>query len=533
MPMPLVCVVLATVVAGLQAVSAAAQGLTFVRDVAPIVREHCVPCHRPDGDAPFSLLTYEEVKSRAQLIVRVVAQRQMPPWKPTSGGPFVGDRSLTAYDVLTLVRWAGSGAPRGDGMFAPPSPSMPEWKLGTPDLVVTLPEPYILAAAGADEFRNFVLPLPVGETKYVEAVEVNFKGSRAVHHANIRIDPTDWSRRLDAEDPLPGYDGPVSPNARYPDGYFLGWTPGQTATRAAEGMAWRLRPGADVVLQMHLRKTGALELVRPRIGFYFTSTAPKRSPLPLRLGRQNLDIAPGATYLARDSYTLPVDVEVHAIHPHAHARATTVKAYAQRPDRSMQPLITIDDWDFNWQDVYRFRNPVKLPRGTTIHTEFVYDNSAKNRRNPDAPPRRVLFGQNSSDEMGDMWFQVVTDTAADRSLLFQDIYPKTVAEDVLGYEMVLRGQPDHAGYRRDLVNGYYNLGTLELSRNRYEDAAAAFRSALQLRPEHSPTHNNLGVALKALKQLDEAIQHFERAVALDPTNDSARQNLAAALALKK
>jgi Flp pilus assembly protein TadD len=99
--------------------------------------------------------------------------------------------------------------------------------------------------------------------------------------------------------------------------------------------------------------------------------------------------------------------------------------------------------------------------------------------------------------------------------------------------MVLRGQPDHAGYRRDLVNGYYNLGTLELSRNRYEDAAAAFRSALQLRPEHSPTHNNLGVALKALKQLDEAIQHFERAVALDPTNDSARQNLAAALALKK
>jgi hypothetical protein len=404
-----------------------------------------------------------------------------------------------------------------------------EWQLGRPDLIVTFPAPYTLEAAGPDEFRNFVLPIPVAAIRYVEAVELSMGGTRVVHHANLRIDPTDWSRQLDAEDALPGYEGPVSPNARYPDGYFLGWTPGQTTSRAAKGMAWRLRPGSDLVVQLHMRKSGAPESVRPHIAFYFTDEAPSRSPLALRLGRQNLDLAPGTVTVAEDRYTLPVDVEVHAIHPHAHARATLVRADALLPNGSRRVLIQIDDWDFAWQDVYRFREPVMLPRGTTIETRFTYDNSAQNPRNPDAPPQRVFFGQNSSDEMGDVWLQVLTRTAADRAVLYQDIYPKTVEEDVAGYEMVLRAHPGHAGYRRDLANGYYNLGTLHLTRGRHQEAATAFHAALELRPAHSATHNNLGVALKALKRLDEAIEEFKRAIALDPANDGARANLAAAL----
>jgi hypothetical protein len=457
----------------------------------------------------------------------------MPPWKPVAGGPFVGDRSLTADEIKTIAAWVAAGSPLGHATASPDARVWPSgWQLGTPDLVVTLPEPYLLAGNGADEFRTFVLPVPITQMKYVEGVELRVDGAPVVHHANLRIDPTDWSRRLDAEDPLPGYEGAVSPNARYPDGHFLGWTPGQTPTRAAKGMAWRLRPGADLVMQLHLRKSGKPESLRPTVALYFTNDAPVNLPLALRLGRQNLDIAPDTTYVARDSYALPVDVEVHAIHPHAHYRATDVKAYATLPDGTTRTLIHIDDWDFNWQDVYRYRSPLVLPRGTTIHTEFAYDNSSRNPRNPDAPPRRVLFGQNSSDEMGDLWLQVLPRNSADRALLYQDIYPKTVAEDVAGYEMVARANPAHAGYRRDLANGYYNLGTLYLARGRVAEAAASLRSALQQRPDHSATHNNLGVALKALKRLDEAIAHFRQAIALDPNNASARENLAAALAMK-
>jgi hypothetical protein len=504
---------------------------TFGRDIAPIVRARCVSCHRPGGDAPFSLVSYDDVRTRAHLIARVVRARVMPPWKPTGGGPFEGDRWMTAAEIELLERWTLAGAPRGETIDL--SPPADDWQLGAPDLMVTMPAPYVLAADGPDEFRTFVVPVPITETKFVEAVEFRVDGARVVHHANLRIDATDWSRRLDAEDPQPGYVGAVSPNARYPDGYFLGWTPGQTTTRAPKGLGWRLRRGTDLVMQLHLRRTGKPETVRVRVGFYFTPDAPVRLPLALRLGKQDLDLAPGALHVARDSYTLPVDVALHAVHPHAHYRATRVRAWAQLPDGTERVLIEIADWDFNWQDVYRYKAPMLLPRGTRLYSEFTYDNSSSNPRNPDAPPRRVLFGQHSADEMGDLWLQVLPRSAEDRTLLYHDIYPKTVAEDVAGYEMVLRGNPTHAGYRRDLANGYYNLGTLYLTRRRYEEAAAAFRAALQVRPSHSATHNNLGVALKALNQLDAAIDQFKRALALDPANAGARDNLATALALKK
>ncbi len=517
-----------------QAIEVAQQSTpTFSRDVAPILSARCASCHRPAGAAPFSLQTFEDARVRARLIAEVTSRRVMPPWKPIAGGPFEGDRSLDAAQIDLIARWAAAGAPRGEDDAPAALAAAGEWPLGTPDLIVTLPVPYQLSAGGLDEFRNFVLPIPTTEMKYVAAVELNVSGSRVVHHANLRIDSTTGSRMRDAEDPLPGYEGAVSPNARYPDGYFLGWTPGQTAGRAAKGMAWRLRPGSDLVVQLHLRPSGSAESVQPRVAFYFTDEAPSRVPLAFRLGRQNLDIAPGTTYVAEDSYTLPVDVTIHAIHPHAHSRATDIKAFAVLPDGTRRTLLHIEDWDFAWQDVYRYREPVALPRGATIHSVFTYDNSSRNPRNPDSPPRRVLFGQRAADEMGDLWLQVLTNSTTERTLLNQDFFPKSLAEDVAGYEMVLRAHPDHAGYRRDLANGYYNLGTLHLTRGKHKEAATSFRLALTIRPNHSPSHNNLGVALKGLKLVDEAIAEFKRAIALDPANEGARQNLAAALAIKQ
>jgi hypothetical protein len=406
-------------VAALVGIRARAQSppSTFERDVAPIIYSKCAYCHLSGGNAPFSLATYDEVAPRAKLIAHVAREKLMPPWKPTVGGPFIGERSLRASELLTLVRWVGEGAPRGTWSGAAPPPAPPEWHLTAPDLVVALPEPYIMGPTGGDEFRTFVIPVPITETKYVEAVEISVGPGQAIRHADLLVDPTDSSRQRDREDDVPGFD--EGANAQSPDGYLVTWTTGTSATHSWKDSPWRLQPGVDLVLQLQLRKTGGFELVRPRVAFRFTNRAPRLLPVTLRLGRQDLEAAPAARRVARDSYTLPVDVELQAIHPHASNCAISVGAFATLPTGLERTLILIDDWDPNWPDVYRYAEPVQLPRGTTIRTEFVSGNSARHRRAPDASAQDVV-GLNPCTDVGDVWLQMLPKTAADRARLSAD-----------------------------------------------------------------------------------------------------------------
>ena len=529
---------------------------TYASHIAPILQRQCVSCHRAGDIAPFSLERFEDVASRAKTIADVTRRRYMPPWKPVEGfgGPFQGARGLTDEEIKTIGAWVDAGMPRGSEEPAAVSGQPPtgEWRFGKPDLVVTLGDPYVLTADGPDVFRNFAIPIPVTDERFVAAVEFSPGGARAVHHANIRFDPTPASRELDAEEATPGYEGAVSMYARYPDGYFLGWTPGQSPLASAPGMAWRLTPGTDLILQLHLRKTGKPEEIRPKIAFYFTPDAPSRTPLAMRLGRQNIDIKPGEQYLVVDGYELPVDVELLAIHPHAHYRARDIRATADLPDGTRHWLLRIDDWDFNWQDVYRYVTPLALPKGTVIRMVYAYDNSADNPRNPDRPPRRVIFGQNSGDEMGDLWLQVVTRTPEDRVALFNDLRPKTLVEDAAGYEMLVAANPEHSGYHNDLAfvsaqlgrfdaaiehygaaarlkpdwaAAHYNVATLLAAKGRLDESVPYFERAIALRADHAESHNNLGAVLQALGRSDEALEHFKRAVALDPANQAAQNNL--------
>jgi len=202
---------------------------------------------------------------------RVTTSRVMPPWKPEAGfGDFSGERRLTDAQILTIDRWVNTGLLEGD---ASDLPSMPHWsggwQLGKPDLVVALPA-YTLGADGSDVFRNFVVRVPGTGTRYVRGLEFR-PGSGAVHHANIRIDETAASRRLDEADPEPGYEGAILHSADYPDGHFLGWTPGQAPPLAPNDMAWRLESGSDFVVQLHLRPTGKPERLQPAIGLYFAT----------------------------------------------------------------------------------------------------------------------------------------------------------------------------------------------------------------------------------------------------------------------
>ncbi len=538
-----------------RAVDAAPTGVTFAKDVAPILFDHCGICHHPDGAAPFSLLTYSDARQRATQIAAVTKSRLMPPWKSEPGyGEFIGHRPLSVVEIGVLQQWVADGAPEGDPRDLPSPPQWTAgWQLGNPDLVVTLSQPYELQADGTDVSRVFVLPVPVRTMRYVQGLEFRPGNPKVVHHANIRIDRTPASRQLDDQDPAPGYDGLLLHSAVYPDGHFLGWTPGQIAPLLPKGLAWRLDPGTDLVVEIHMKPTGKAEVVEPSIGLFFGDDPPARTPAMLRLGRQSIDIAAGEQdYVSTDSFVLPVDVEVQAVQPHAHYRAREVRGVATLPDGTTRSLIYIKDWDFRWQHVYRYVTPFVLPKGTTLAMRYTYDNSADNPRNPQQPPRRVLWGQWSTSEMGDLWIQVFTRDERDLQILNAAYRPKAIAEDVVGYETMIREDPSRAQLHDDVAVLYldlgrareaathlaasvrlkpesaaahFNFGTALAMSGRPDEAIAQYQEALQIRPDYALAHNNLGSVLLRLGNPSEALQHFREAIRLDPANAEAHYNV--------
>ena len=539
-----------------------AQEITFSRDVAPIVFGSCASCHRPGGPGPFSLTTYDEVRRRAAQIAQVTKSRFMPPWKvEPSVGHFVGQRPLSDREIALIEQWAKSGTPEGDPRLLPALPKFADrWLFGQPDLIVKPDAPFILPAQQTDAFRIFAIKVPITKRTYVTGIEFHPGNARVVHHANIRIDRTDATRQLDQADPLPGYDGLMPRSAEYPDGHFLGWTPGQVAPLVQPELAWTLEPGSDLVVQLHMQPSGAAEEVLPEIGFYFTDRVPERTPTILRLGSQGIDIPPGESkYVIRDSYELPVDVDLLAVQPHAHYRAREIRGVARLPDGTSRIVMHIKDWDFRWQHVYRHETPVRLPKGTRLSMEYTYDNSADNPRNPELPPARVFWGQRSRDEMGDLWFQLLAGNDNDRAQLTSEVTRKMTAEDIVGYETMLKVTPNDAELHDDVALLYlakglvanavrhfeisavlkpesaaahFNRGTALAQAGRFESSVAAFRKALALRPDYALAHGNLGRVLLAQNQVGEALQHLQEAVRLDPANPRSLLGLAEALAAR-
>ncbi|MGQ0733150.1 MAG: tetratricopeptide repeat protein [Acidobacteriota bacterium] len=535
--------------------------VSFATDVAPIIFAKCAECHRPTGPAPFSLISFADVRQRASQIAAVTERRYMPPWKAESdAGSFVGQKRLSAAEIALIRRWVDEGAVEGDPQELPPLPQFADgWQLGTPDLVVK-PEPFVLGPEPTDVFRIFVIRLPVSRTRFVRGLEFQ-PGNRVVHHANIRLDHTPTSRQLDDKDSAPGYDGLMARTAVYPEGHFLGWTPGQVAPLVGDRMAWRLDPDTDLVVQLHLQPSGAPEQVQPVIGLFFASDLPTTTPTILRLGSQGIEIPPGANqYIVSDSYTLPASVELHALQPHAHYRLRHVRGSATLPDGRDLSLIRIDDWDFRWQHVYRFEEPIVLPKGTRVSMRYTYDNSADNPRNPQLPPARVFWGQRSIDEMGDLWFQFVAPSDRDRVVLTREIDRKMTGEDAVGYETMLRANPDDTELHDDVALLYlsmgraaeavrhfrasarltpdqaashFNLATALSVEGLIAEALLEYREALRLKPGYSAAHNNLASVLASIGRADEAIPHFREAARLDSSNVQAHRNLAWYLATSR
>ncbi|MBL9175483.1 MAG: hypothetical protein JNL10_18215 [Verrucomicrobiales bacterium] len=544
----------AVVVAGPSGMAADAP-ITFNREIAPILYTHCTPCHRPGAAGPFSLLSHADAQARARKLAEAVSSRDMPPWMPEPGhGDFLGVRRLTEAQIQAIRSWADQGAPEGDPKERPHPPTFPsDWEWGPPDLVLTLPERYDLESAGRDVYRNFVIPVPAGSNRYVRAFQFRPE-SPAVHHARILFDASGESRKRDAADPVCGFGGTMPP-AHFPPGQMLGWVPGRSATEAPDGLTWPLDGAGDLVVQLHLQRTGRREAVQPRLGLYLTNRPPTQTPVLLGLLAQTLDIPAGESrYTVRRRVTLPVAADLLAVMPHAHYLAREVEFTATPPGGPPQSLLLIRHWKFNWQDEYRYAQPVPLPAGTLLEMRITYDNSAANPANPNHPPLRVLHGPDSTDEMGELWLQLLPRDAAGFAALRQlhrELGQREIAAD---FTVRLQRDPGNAAYHLELgktlgglgspreafehltravelnpqlAEAHQYIGISFLERRLMADARAALEQALALNPALYRSHLALGLVAVAEGGLDEAEEHLQQAAALNPSDEGVRRQLQA------
>ena len=388
--------------------------VTFNRDIAPIVFQNCAPCHRPGEAGPFPLLTYDDVKKHGRQIVIVTQRRYMPPWPPDPQPlEFYGKRRLTAEQIALLKKWVDQGMLQGNPADLPPQPHfVPGWQLGQPDLIVKATKPYLLPATGTDMYWNFILPVPIKETRWVKAVEILPGDKRLVHHANAVIDRLGLLRIEETESGA-GFGGPdIMISQRMVDQnntHFLLWKPGTVPYVEPDGMAFRLDPGTDLVLNTHLQPSGKPELIQPSIGIYFSDKPATKHPILFMMQCDRLlSIPPGdANYVVTSRFTVPFDLDLLAVYPHAHHLGKDMKATATLPDGTSETLIRIRHWDLNWQAVYRYAKPVPLPKGTTISLRYVYDNTDDNAANPNHPPQLVETGNRTRDEMAHLGLQVL------------------------------------------------------------------------------------------------------------------------------
>lgn len=561
---------------------------TFNHDIAPIIFHSCSTCHRPGEAAPFSLLTYSDVKKHARQIADVTKSRTMPPWLPEPQKLKFADEMRLSDDEINLIQtWVAQGEAEGNPGDLPPQPKFVEgWRLGEPDLVLKAEKPFVLPPQGTDTYWNFIFRLPIHETKWVKAIEIRPGDKRYVHHANILVDRAEESRKREAE-PGAGFGGMeirVESQVFDPDSHLLFWKPGTIPYVEPEGMALRLDKGTDLVLNTHLQPSGKPEVIQPSIGLYFTSHPATKVPMLLQLENDvKLDIPAGKKdFLVTDRFTLPIDVDLMALYPHAHYLGRDIQALATLPDGSTETLIHIPHWNLNWQAVYRYADPVRLPKGTTVSLRYTYDNSDENPMNPNHPPVRVQGGNRSTDEMCHLWLQVLPvnfDPAqGDPRMILQEalarhnveknpadfeahynlaamlqtrndlngaipeyqvavqLHPQdATANNALGAALLAAGHPDEgAPYfqtalraRPDYFDAHYNLALALAQQNDFQAASQHFAAALHLQPQDANVEANLGAALAELGQLAEAKSHFQHALQLDPNQPIAKENLQA------
>jgi hypothetical protein len=407
-PALLVWVALAVTAAGRQppaVPTAAADAVTFNRDIAPIFQKHCTACHRPGQMAPMSLLTYEAARPWARSIQRHVTARTMPPWGADPAiGTFSNDPSLSAGEIATINKWVADGAPRGDAA-PPPAPEYNEgWQIGTPDVVLSIPTPIAIPARGLVDYRYIEIPTGLTEDRWIQAAEIRPTNRKAVHHALAFVK----SPGLATPPPAPRGDGTscnedVCGDIEQHDArmgpILAALAIGTNPEMYPPGTAKLLRAGSVLTMQIHYTPYGEETSDQIAIGIVFAKEPPKVQLKMVPFSKQGFTIPPhAANHVVETWLEFKKDAAIWSIGPHAHLRNKSWMIEVVDPDGQRRPVLAVPAFDFNWQLVYRLKEPLPVRAGSKLHAIGVFDNSANNKNNPD-PNAEVKWGNFTNDEM--------------------------------------------------------------------------------------------------------------------------------------
>ncbi len=414
-----VMVLVAVIVAPIPAL--AAEKVTFSKDVLSILQENCQVCHRPSGKnmsgmiAPMSLMTYQEVRPWAKAIARVVESKDMPPWhaSPDQHGVFDNERTMTKEEIAAVIAWAKSGAPKGNPKDAPKPIDFPVgWSMGEPDLVVSFSEPYFVEDDVEDLYHNLTTIIPkdqLTEDKWVSAIE--FKpGSEAVHHIITYA-------AAPGADTIPIEDGAsIEENASLLRGRTMlgGLAPGTDPGEFPDGYGVQFFSGSEVTFEMHYHKepgpgTGVWDNSVMALKFHDKPVTHEVKITPIAHGA--FEIPPyHPNWIVSGASKIEEDITILSLMPHLHLRGIESKYTAYYPDGTSEVLLHTPNYDFNWQTSYSFEELKKIPAGTRLEFEMVYDNSAERAEWVGFnPARAVHFGGPTTDEMDLGWYSYAVD----------------------------------------------------------------------------------------------------------------------------
>jgi thiol-disulfide isomerase/thioredoxin/mono/diheme cytochrome c family protein len=379
--------------------------ITYTRDIARIIQNNCIECHRSGGVAPFSLETFEAVSRRASMIRTVTQEGIMPPWfaappTPHKGkdgnpleSPWANDRSLSQAEKDTIAAWITAGKPKGDDKDLPLSRTFAKsgWTIGEPDAVFQIPEPIAIKAEGTMPYQNVMVPTRLTEDKWVRAMQIVPTDKSVVHHVLVFVLP-----EAALNDPALRRQSAIDESR----GYWAAYVPGNDSVVFPEGMAKRLPKGAVLMFQIHYTPNGKATNDQIKIGVVYGTETPKHIVRTAAVADRRIEIPPGANnHEETASVRLPADARLLAFMPHMHVRGKAYRYELQRPGET-EPTVVLDipRYDFNWQLRYTLRDPLDAPAGSTLIGTAWYDNSAENPANPD-PTKTVRWGPQTYDEM--------------------------------------------------------------------------------------------------------------------------------------
>jgi mono/diheme cytochrome c family protein len=451
--------VTAIILVALSSISAstgAKKEVTFNKDVAAIFYKNCAECHRANDIAPMALMTYKEARPWARSIKEKVATREMPPWSPDPKyGDFTNDHRLAQKDVDTIVAWVDQGAKEGDAKDLPPTPeftSTDGWRLGKPDAVFDIGQEFTVKPGSPDTIQNFIVPTNFKEDKWITAAEILPGNRKVVHHVIAFIqtpemieqfkkgegraraamqsqifyrDGTLMKVKADApviddgcSDPSGGsaFKRPLASEGGDAFGLLLaGYAPGKGIDVMPPGAAKRVPAGSMLVFQMHYSsysgKFDGAQGDRTRLGLHFASKPPERSLNTLGIQNHYFKIPAGeGNHEVSACYTFDADVHVTSYMPHMHLRGKDMKYEVIYPDGRRETLLWVPKFSFNWQTMYYLKKPVALPKGTKMIVTAHFDNSEKNRYNPD-PAKAIRWGDPTYEEMMIGWLDYYVDAS--------------------------------------------------------------------------------------------------------------------------